>query len=142
MGEDPGGRELGLRDCKRCSKSKGVFLCIRNRQNFSILHTEPLYLGSRHHTVRELRGLRGPDSFETVLYMTIAVGDASATGLWVLCCCVGQGWNLLLFHRKPKPATYRLKFLLANAWVHAMTHCETLKTSAVLRISKLCSAYQ
>lgn len=50
-----------------------------------------LHSRSRHHTLREFEGLRGPDFFEAVVYTTPAVGDAGGTGLLVLSCCVNDG---------------------------------------------------
>lgn len=40
--------------------------------------------GPRHNTRRELEGLRGPASFETVPYLTLVVGEAGTTSLWAL----------------------------------------------------------
>ena len=35
---------------------------------------------ARRHALRELQGHQGPETFETVLYMTLPVGDAGAMG--------------------------------------------------------------
>lgn len=48
-------------------------------------------LRSRHDTLRELQGLRGSASFETVLYMTMAVGDTGATGWLKVWYCEHEG---------------------------------------------------
>lgn len=49
------------------------------------------HTGSRRHALRELEGLRGPETFEAVLYMNLAVGDAGATGLLMHLCSVNAG---------------------------------------------------
>jgi len=46
---------------------------------------------SRRHALWEFEGLRGPATFETVLYMTLAGGDAGPADLPLLFCCVNVG---------------------------------------------------
>ena len=60
---------------------------------------------SRRHTPRELEGLRGADSFETVTYVTLSDGGAGATGSWVPWCfvtdCCEEGCWVPKKHRTP-----------------------------------------
>lgn len=39
------------------------------------------YIGSRQHPLRDLDEIRGPTSFETMLYITMAVGADGGAGL-------------------------------------------------------------
>ena len=75
-----------------------LFCIVDQKANDFFLVATPLS-ASRRHTPRELEGLRGADSFETVVYVTLAVGGAGATGLLVPWCsvndCCEEGSRLL-----------------------------------------------
>ena len=58
-------------------------LCIVHQRASDFFGGAAALSSSRRHTPRELEGLRGADSFETVTYVTLSDGGAGATGSWV-----------------------------------------------------------
>ena len=64
---------------------------------------------SRHPSLREVEGRRGPASFATVVIVTLTIGDAGVTGKLVLLCCLRNDCDYtFVLHRRSESKRFFL----------------------------------
>ncbi len=63
----------------------------------------------RRRPLREVEGLRGPASFTAVLFVTVVIGDAGATGSVMLLCCLRNACDYtFVLHRRSESKRFFL----------------------------------